>query len=281
MPGSVQAGARTRAPSPCHRQTLRRRSGETKRTGRGEMAPATTPYLTGARGYHPHSGRSPACTGDVLMASLREFKRLNTVPRRCPLEAVIAVGGEESASCGTRAPASRCRTTAASIPAPCVAGCGLERGVRWSPAHIRRRRPSSKESASRRYFEVSPRCRFLTGWTALADVADGEADTPFQAADGDHRVGIEAAVGPHREVGALALAVAHSSPPTAFTAGSGQRPRAVLRRRPSRRRAISIAVPPTIQHAGDTRTGQVRRGGWAHLLGQSVGLADRRINGRW
>ena len=41
---------------------------------------------------------------------------------------------------------------------------------------------------------------------ALAD-GDGEADI-HPAADGDHGVGIEAAVGPHREL-ALAFAVAH------------------------------------------------------------------------
>ena len=67
---------------------------------------------------------------------------------------------------------------------------------------------------------------------------DGEADI-HPAADGDHGVGIEAAVGPHREL-APGSAVAH--PPT-VSRRKWAAPRAVMAR-PSRRRAISTSPVP-------------------------------------
>ena len=111
----------------------------------------------------------------------------------------------------------------------------------------------------------------------LAD-GDGEADIHL-AADGDHGVGIEAAVGTHREL-APGSAVAH--PPHRFTQEVG---------------SAAGGVGPALAQAGHQHVagaggdGQHRviapRTGVAvvagALLGQSVGLADRRIkvDGEW
>ena len=67
---------------------------------------------------------------------------------------------------------------------------------------------------------------------------DGEADVHL-AADGDHGVGVEAAVGPHRELtrGPGVAHPAHGLPQEVAA------PRAVLAR-PSRRRAISTSPVP-------------------------------------
>ena len=93
---------------------------------------------------------------------------------------------------------------------------------------------------------------------ALAD-GDGEADI-HPAADGDHGVGIEAAVGPHREL-APGSAVAH--PPHRFT------------------QEVGSAAGDGQQRVIAPRTGVAVVAG--ALLGQSVGLADRRIkvDGEW
>ena len=110
---------------------------------------------------------------------------------------------------------------------------------------------------------------------ALAD-GDGEADI-HPAADGDHGVGIEAAVGPHREL-APGSAVAH--PPHRFTQEVGSAAGGVG---DSRRRATDVAGAggDGQQRVIAPRTGVAVVAG--ALLGQSVGLADRRIkvDGEW
>ena len=79
----------------------------------------------------------------------------------------------------------------------------------------------------------------------LADGA-GEADIQF-AADGDHGVGIEAAVGPHREL-SPSPAVAH--PPQRLTQEVGGTSRVVLART-SRSRDISTSpVPAAMASSG-------------------------------
>ena len=111
---------------------------------------------------------------------------------------------------------------------------------------------------------------------ALAD-GDGEAGI-HPAADGDHGVGIEAAVGPHRE---LAPGPAVANPAHRFTqevGGAAVRcwpgPRAAgtsARRRFRRRR-------PAV---GDSPAHRCSRGGVRHLLGQSVASRRWWSPGRW
>ena len=112
---------------------------------------------------------------------------------------------------------------------------------------------------------------------ALAD-GGGEADI-HSAADGDDGEGIEAAVGPHREL-APGSAVAHA--PHRFTQEVGSAAGAVGS-------ALAQAGQQHVAGAGGDgqqpviapRTGVAVVAG--ALLGQSVGLADRRIkvDGQW
>ena len=183
-------------------------------------------------------------------------------------EAVIAVGGEESqlgAGRGLHPPDDE--------PHRCGVGLTLEGrvgglGHSSGTVHpVRNRRPGI----------FGYRLDEIVQAFVLAD-GDGEANI-HPAADGDHGVGIEAAVGPHSE---LPAGPSVANPPHRFTQEVGGAAGGV---------GPALAQPGHQHVAGSGGDGQQRviapGAGVAvvagTLLGQSVGLADRRIqvDGEW